>query len=639
MNGILLMLWLAQPRARTAEPLARMKAERPVAMQVDGKATAAGESAIMTAAEAEMKRAMAGLRLPDQPPPYLVKVEALDGNVATASASFGVLTSYDAGPYRTLRSEVRVGSYALDNSNFAGPYGDDAGVDSRGLPEDDEVIALQREMWLSLDHAYKGAAETYSAKLSARQGDTTEHPPDLSKESPLVTRPLSPRPVDGVLIQNLVQALSRVGRDVPGIESSDAVARDWQGVRLICSSEGTRAWLPTGYTVVRVEIDARAGDGARIVDERSWVVSSPDHLPSLDQMKAAVRDMASWVQAMIQAPVEQDYLGPVLFEQPAAVELFRQLVAADISGTPPVEDPSEDPSNQRTVPTARIGRRLLPLGWSVVDDPRAIPGAAGAYDYDFEGVAAQRVHAVVDGVVRNLLMSRVPRKDIHHSNGHGRSLGTDRRVGMPAVVEVEPRKSVSSRRLRKRALQLARQAGLDYVLVVRRMEPPALSSDFQIAFSGDAPLSGLTRPLEAYRLYPDGREQPVRGLSFVGVDRRSLRDIDSAGHPGDPVGVLDTAAGPDRYTIGPVGGLPATWVVPPVVITELELRGHGGHETRLLPPPPNTAKTTARPSRAPTAQLIAPNPSEAASPDPPRTDLARRVAPASPASPPPPLGH
>jgi len=112
-----------------------------------------------------------------------------------------------------------------------------------------------------------------------------------------------------------------------------------------------------------------------------------------------------------------------------------------------------------------------------------------------------------------------------------------------------------------------------------------MSEDFEIAFSGEGPLAGLTRPVEAYRLYPDGRQEPVRGLSFVGVDRRAMRDIAMAGARGPAVGVMDGAPGSQRFSVGSVGGLPSSWSVPPVLVTEIELRGSGGVESRVLEAP------------------------------------------------------
>ena len=47
----------------------------------------------------------------------------------------------------------------------------------------------------------------------------------------------------------------------------------------------------------------------------------------------------------------------------------------------------------------------------------------------------------------------------------------------------------------------------------------------EIAFSGDGPLAGLTQATEIYRLYADGRTEPVHSMKFIGVDRRVMRDI------------------------------------------------------------------------------------------------------------------
>ncbi len=533
------------------------------------------------------------MALPDQQAPYFVAYELLDGEVATASALLGALSHYDHGPYRNLRAEVRVGDYDFDNGNFNVSFGERDGVRVRGLPHEDVDVALRRELWMATDHAYKGAAEQLSAKKAAREGSQAEPQPDLYRVEPLVTDPVARPSADGEWARTVAQQLSGRMADHPAIEEGGAIARDWQGVRVVVNTEDTRAWLPTGFAVVRVEAIMRASDGAKLRDTRSWVGRTAADLPPIEDMLAEVDAMVAWVDALREAPVEEDYLGPVLFEQAAAVALSRQRVVRDIPGTPPPERaPDPFTEGQTGPPTARVGRRLLPEGWAVIDDPTAMPGEAGHYAHDFQAVPGQRVELVRDGVVRDVLMSRVPRKGFDGSTGHGRALGADRREAIPSVISLAPDRARSDGRLRRKALQLARQAGNDYVLVVRRVEPPALSEDFHMAFSGDGPLPGLTRPSEVYRLYPDGREEPVRGAHFLGVDRRVLRDIAMAGAPGEPVGVMDSSPGPGRFSIGTIGGLPATWVTPPVVITELELRGSGGREPRVIGPPPVSQKAT-----------------------------------------------
>lgn len=543
--------------------------------------------AVEEAAQAELTRALT-LTLPDARSPSLVVYDVLDGDVVEAFGEQGALVSSSTDRYRNLRAEVRVGDPTLDSSNFQA-FGEPNGVIQRRLPVEDSVLALRREIWLATDLAYKHAVEQYSRKVAARRDDPSPKPPDWAPAPAVVAEVPAPAvtSADPAALAALVQRLSGELARFPGVEVSQAIARDWQGRRLVLSSEGTRLWTPTGYTVVRVEGTVRMPDGSSQLDSRSWVVRSLADLPPEAEMTAAVNELGTWLEGLKAAPVEEDYLGPVLFEGPAAVELFSQLLAAELSGTPPEEeDGGRFGSMGGKPPTARLGRRVLPVGWSVVDDATTQEPILGKYAYDQEGVAPRRVELVKDGVVRDLLMSRVPRKDLGASTGHGRSLGGDRRAAVPAAVTVTARRTMSDSKLEKLALRLAAQTGRDYVLVVRRLTPPALVEDLEIGFAGEGPLSGLTPPYEAWRLYADGHTQPVRSVKFSGVDRRALRDIAGAADGDGPVDLLDGPVGAARYQIGPTGGFPVTWDVPSVLITELELVGAASGEPRVLPIPP-----------------------------------------------------
>ena len=73
---------------------------------------------------------------------------------------------------------------------------------------------------------------------------------------------------------------------------------------------------------------------------------------------------------------------------------------------------------------SKLGQRVAAPILSLVDDPllAVAPGKApvfGSYRVDDEGVPAQRVSLIEKGVLKSLLMSRTPRKEIARSNGHG----------------------------------------------------------------------------------------------------------------------------------------------------------------------------------------------------------------------------
>lgn len=541
--------------------------------------------ALESALASELVRAQQ-LTLPDMPRPYAVAFDVLDGDVATTYAEFGAPVVDTHAPYRSLRAEVRVGDYALDSSSFSG-LGIPDGVVSRvlpaGGPSDADTVAFRREAWLAADAAYKNAVQTLSRKQAALNGSSGPRPADWTP-APAVDLPLSrlpaASPADAARVHGLAVSLSKVLGEFPGLEVGQVVARDWQGARLELTSAGTRAWLPTGYTVLRAEGTVRLPDGAELTDSRSWVVRRPSDLPSDADLTAEVRSMASWLQGLPTAAKEDDYLGPVLFEAPAAVELMSQLLAPELVGTPPEVQDGDAVAAGGNPPPARLGRRLLPLGWTVADDVPAAPEPV-RYALDQEGVAPRRVELVRDGVLLEMLMSRIPNRDRAASTGHGRSLGDSRRGAMPGNVVITPARAISRHRLERQALRLAAAAGRDYVLVIGRLQPPALTDSIDIAITGEGQLAGLTAPYEAWRLYADGHTEPVRGLTFNGVDRRVLRDIAAAG-ASDAVTMLDGPPGTERYTIGATGGIPVRWQAPAVLITEMELLGARGGEPRAL---------------------------------------------------------
>lgn len=541
-------------------------------------------AALDAALAAELARATT-LALPGKPAPSLVMLDVLDGHVRTCFGEDGGLVQANAEHFRNLRAEVRVASGAVDSSNFSA-FGEPDGVVSRRLPVADDVLALRRELWLATDAAYKHATEQLSRKLAAAQELPEPLPPDWAAASAVV----KPAGEHGGDAMSLVEcrdtaSLLSAAASVPGVEQAQAVARDWHGWRVVHSSEGTRAWSPTGNVVVRVEATVRRADGTPVQDARWWVARDASRLPSLAELEAATRAMAERLVATAAAPAPTPWLGPVLFEGPAAAELFSQLLAAEVVGTPPeLEDGDSFLASTRAA-TARLGRRLLPPRWRAYDDPTTRTGAAGEYDLDHDMVAPRLVELVVDGVLSDVLMSRVPSKQRAVSTGHGRSLGAARRGAMPGYLRVVPPTRVSAKALRKKALSMARQVGLDRVLVVERLRPPAMTDRLDITVSGEGPPPGLTDPYEACLLDRSGRCEPVRNLRFVGVDRRALRDVVAAGPGSGPVDMLDGAPGPQRFGIGATGGVPVTWDVPSVLVAEMELDPATGGEPRVLPVP------------------------------------------------------
>ena len=562
---------------------------------ISGGVPLADQETLAAELRAELQRNLAGLMLPDAPPMYHLRYHLAFIDSVDLEASYGALIEQDVNPQRRLGVEVRVGDPSFDNTGFGGW---ETGFERGYLPAVPTPLTVRQSAWRSTDEAYKAAVEQYARKR-ASWSPPPDHPGDFVLAGSRTARAEPEAPVDP-------EQLAAVAREVSAAFPADQpleVARVYLihagGPVWTLDSEGTEVVHSYAETTLRAAVHTRADDGLVLSDHRTWIVRHPDQLPPVEQMRDEVAELSAQMVALTDASsMESEYVGPVLFEDAAAADLFRYLLVGQLEGTPPVipfdsvfgkmgegfGDPAGTDSN------VRIGRRALPQGWTVVDDPQMDPTHAAAFPFDAEGTPAEAVTLVSDGIVRTLLMSRVPRRDVDRSNGHARGLPGKRLEGRSSMIEVTPTKRLGATALRKQAHKLARAYGLDHVLVVRRFEEDAVrligASQRERWDAGDEDgQPRLPRPVQLVRLYTDGREEPVRGAAFTGVHRWVLRDIVAAGPqveltyyaPFDKGGSLST----------PTAGMPAYLSAPTVLVGEMEVVPAPGDpmDRRVVPPP------------------------------------------------------
>src|SRR6185312_3447561 len=198
--------------------------------------------------------------------------------------------------------------------------------------------------------------------------------------------------------------------------------------RRFASSEGSFVDDFQRTTRIDVVADTQAPDGMKLRSFVPFSALTPSGLPPLPQLEKAVRAMAKELVAMRTAPVATSGAGAVLFEGLAAPQLMKQLLGDQIAGTPPprTAQAGSDEGNDQPALASKLGQKVAAPILSAADDPSLGTGPGGAalfgsYKIDDEGVPAQRVAVIEHGVLRSLLMSRTPRKEIAHSNGHARA--------------------------------------------------------------------------------------------------------------------------------------------------------------------------------------------------------------------------
>jgi hypothetical protein len=212
---------------------------------------------------------------------------------------------------------------------------------------------------------------------------------------------------------------------------------------------------------------------------------------------------------------------------------------------------------------------------------------------DDDGVKAERVTLVENGMLQDLLMSRRPGPDFLKSNGHARSAMLSNPQPLSSNLFFTSSGTLDPAALQKKFLDDCRNDGHDWCLEVKRMDNPALSSIHQDDFSdfiGDVAggvSSGERIPLLVYRVYvADGHEELVRGGRIEGLTLRSLRNTPGIGNDAAVYTYMRNASGEFAGTAlgafgSAQGGIPSTVVAPSLLVDEVEVRGFHGEPRRL----------------------------------------------------------
>src|SRR5712671_634175 len=548
--------------------------------------------------------------------PYYVEYRLLDLDVREIVAEFGTLLTTTHARNRFMNVEARVGGYKLDSSNFIGDESFRGFIGSQGsVGIDRDYDSLRQDLWIATDQAFKQAVETYSRKQAylsslARQSniDDFSRTEPIQQIEPLVTPDWSKRNWE----QEAREASATL-RLFPDIYESRVTYYLVYATEYLLTSEGTEIRTNRTYAAVEAGMNTLASDGMPLNHLYASYAPKPADLPNVDSVRKGLNVSASELMALRAAKTAEDYTGPVLFEARAAAPMLAQVFGPAMNGSrpplafQPIVEQMLSGLGGKSDWSGRIGSRVLPPTVNLVDDPAAkeFHGAPllGGYAVDDEGVRARKTTIVDKGNLKELLMSRRPGPDSNQSNGHGRSgfLG-DAKATMSNLF-FNASDTISPADLKKKFLDECRTEKLEYCIVVREMDNPAISllhqedfSELLASFGGGAG-TGDRLPVLIYKVYPEnGREEIIRGARVMGLNTRALRNLAGVGNDNFAYNYMQSQlagfAGTALGAFGSAqGGLPASVVAPSLLFGELEVRGARGEPKRLplLPAPPLTA--------------------------------------------------
>jgi predicted Zn-dependent protease len=572
----------------------------------------AENSVIFSAMKDEMARSMNELKLQGEAGPYYISYLLTDTYGLRISADSGAITVNSDNRSRGLKIDLRVGSYAQDNTNFLN-LSSAAGLlsiltsSNVRIPLDDNYDALRRQIWLATDRVYKNALETLTKKKAALQNTVqSEALPDFAKGG--ATSSMSHEnsfAISKTQWEQYVDQAAKLFLKQQNIQKSRVDFTIQIANSYYVNSEGAAGIEPSSSARMAIIATTQAEDGMPLANYRIYTVARPEDLPEKARVESDVKSLISDLLAFKAAPIGDEYSGPVLFMNDAAGELFSQgfsnlLVARK---TPLSDSPQSNAMLGRMVDNPFLNKLNMKVAANFLS-MKAVPTLKnynqkplpGTYSMDDEGALCRDVSLVENGILKNLLASRAPVKGAEQSNGHGRGGSAT-----PSVIQVSSSNKKSYQQLKQDLINAAKEEGLAFAYVVRGLTPAseAMNSDgdavdsiLQMQQGPPEPTQfRLTRPYSIFKLYPDGREEPVRGIEFGSISINSLKNVLETSDdetvytfPANSASPLSGLAGTiiRLATSGISGsGSYATVITPSLLISGIDLKKSSGRYPKL----------------------------------------------------------
>lgn len=474
--------------------------------------------------------------------------------------SNGALLSSEESRSRWLETQVRVGSYDLDNTHKVGNSPPSESSFGTSVPIDDAPDVLRRAMWLQTAKQYRAASEALikidtSKEVQAQTAE--EHAPDFSREQPhqFYGPEVSVHP-DRKPWEDKVRSYTRAFRASPQILNSIVTFSALGENQYQVNTEGSR--LQFGQIHYRLElfIQGKAPDGMDINRYYNFDWNNPSEAPDDKTVLAEEQVLRKELENLVAAPLVEPYAGPALLTGRATAVFFHEVFGHRSEGF------RQKDINEGQTFARKVGEQILPSFLSIYDDPTAKTldkqMLLGYYPFDDEGVPAERVTLVDKGVLKNFEMSRQPLTGFPHSNGHGRRQIGAQPVSRQGNLIVRSSMTVTNAELRKKLIEEIKHQGKTFGLMI-----DDIAGGFTFTGRGQ-PQAFQVQPLVVYKVYADGRpDELVRGVDIVGTPLVSLTKIMATG---DTMEVFNGYCGAES------GSVPVSAAAPAILISEMEVQ-------------------------------------------------------------------
>jgi predicted Zn-dependent protease len=538
----------------------------------------AQENTLIKTMESELNRSFTGLKNVGKEPLYFLQYEIINEEEINISAFNGAILNSNYTRDRYLTVDARVGSYKLDNthqlrgkSGFAG-FGFYA-PSYELIPLEDNEFSVREVLWKKTDEEFKKAQERIMQVKSEKETKVaeTDTSPDFSKAEPQIDIGTEAKLLlDTASWSVRLKDLSQIFKKYPWIYSSSVGLTARATTKYLVSTDGSRIVEGETRYIIRNMGTTKADDGMRLFLIRPIYSDSPDDLPSDSEISSTINTLIKDLAALRKAPLVDPYSGPAILKNLAAGVFFHEIFGHRVEGH------RQKLEREGQTFKDKVGTEILPDFISVYDDPTlksyGKKDLNGHYKYDDEGIKAQRVPIVENGVLKNFLTTRSPIERFPKSNGHGRREYGYKIVARQGNLIIESKNQVAYDSLRKLLIAECKKQNKPYGLIFED-----IAGGFTRTGRGGLQAFNVT-PLLVKRVYTDGREEVVRGVNIVGTPLIAFSKIIATGDDPD---VFNGTCGAES------GGCPVSGVSPSILTAEMEVEKKVKEQEKLpiLPSP------------------------------------------------------
>ncbi len=538
----------------------------------------ASENIVLKTLTQELDRTFKAMSRQKPIPMYFLQYEVWDQHQVNIVASLGAIHNDTDEKNRFLDIDVRVGSAKLDNTHEIRGGGFDFSDWMSSEVEvcvDDDPDALRSTLWIETDRRFKSAQEKYIKVQTERQVKVAESDTsaDFSASKPIVFIESQPAAlaIDVEPWRAELKRLSSRFKEHAWIYDSQISLRALAQNKYTVNTDGTRILDKYFRYYARVSASTMADDGMELYLAESFYSTDLDKLPAEESIAAKIDTLIMNLSALKNAPLVEPYSGPAILMNRACGVFFHEIFGHRIEG-----HRQKSESEGQTF-TKKINERIMPEFISIVDDPTMDvfndQDLNGHYNFDDEGVAAQKAVIVEKGVLRGFLTSRSPIAGFPLSNGHGRRSYGRRVVSRQGVLYTRSDNEVPFVQLREKLIEECKKQNKPYGLIFYD-----ISGGYTMTGRESAQTFKVI-PLLVKRVYVDGRpDEVVRGVDIVGTPLLSLSKIILTG---DDYGIFNGTCGAES------GWVPVSSISPSILVSEIEIekKAKGQDKPPILPAP------------------------------------------------------